>query len=81
MSALAQERSYIRSVGDEPLPGYRLIAPLGMGGFGEVWKCVAPGGLHKAIKFVCEDPEASESTEQLRRSTFFAKSMVFSTWT
>src|SRR2546427_4656326 len=36
----------------EPIPGYRLVAPLGGGGFGEVWKCEAPGGLHKAIKFV-----------------------------
>jgi len=36
----------------EPIPGYRLIEPIGCGGFGEVWKCQAPGGLFKAIKFV-----------------------------
>ena len=60
MSALAQDRPYVRSVGDEPLPGYRLIAPLGMGGFGEVWKCLAPGGLHKAIKFVHADDDGRD---------------------
>src|SRR6516162_5388995 len=36
----------------EPIAGYRLIEPLGCGGFGEVWKCEAPGGLFKAMKFV-----------------------------
>src|SRR5262249_36595784 len=42
----------IREPGSEPLPGYVLIEPRGRGGFGEVWKCEAPGGLTKAIKFV-----------------------------
>ncbi len=42
----------IHEANTEPIPGYRLIEPLGSGGFGEVWKCEAPGGLFKAIKFV-----------------------------
>jgi serine/threonine protein kinase len=44
--------NWLREPEAEPIPGYRLIAPLGAGGFGEVWKCVAPGGILKAIKFV-----------------------------
>src|SRR3954453_7855133 len=44
--------SFVREPNAEPLPGYRLIEPLGSGGFGEAWKCEAPGGLFKAIKFV-----------------------------
>jgi hypothetical protein len=44
--------SYLREPNAEPIPGYRLIAPLGSGGFGEVWKCEAPGGIVKAMKFV-----------------------------
>lgn len=44
--------SFLREPNAEPIPGYRLIEPLGSGGFGEAWKCEAPGGILKAIKFV-----------------------------
>src|SRR2546427_9158534 len=49
----------------EPIPGYKLIERLGGGGFGEVWKAEAPGGLHKAIKFVYGDLQTAD-TETVR---------------
>ena len=36
----------------EVVPGYTLEERIGSGGFGEVWRATAPGGLLKAIKIV-----------------------------
>ncbi len=52
--------------GSEPIPGYKLIERLGGGGFGEVWKTEAPGGLFKAMKFVYGDLQAADNDDSAR---------------
>jgi len=47
--------------GAEPVPGYTLMDRLGSGGFGEVWKCEAPGGIFKAMKVIHGDLRQRDS--------------------
>ncbi|HEY5314179.1 MAG TPA: tubulin-like doman-containing protein [Pirellulales bacterium] len=49
MSTILPESAFNRA---EPIPGYRTQERLGAGGYGEVWKAEAPGGIAKAIKIV-----------------------------
>lgn len=52
--------------GYEPIPGYRVISLIGHGGYGEVWKCRAPGGLQKAIKFVYGELDERRAERELK---------------
>src|SRR5262249_14369603 len=54
-------------VGQEAIPGHRLIAKLGSGGFGEVWSATGPDGAQVAMKFIsCQGKPASAISHEIR---------------
>lgn len=58
------------SAGYEPIQGYVLVEIIGRGGYGEVWRAVAPGGINKAVKIVygnLDDERAEQELKSLER--------------
>ena len=49
----------------EPIPGYRVQQRIGAGGYGEVWRAEAPGGIAKAIKVVYGYHDSERATQEL----------------
>jgi serine/threonine protein kinase len=50
----------------EPIAGYTLRERIGAGGYGEVWKADAPGGLVKAVKLVYGFLNEERATTELK---------------
>ncbi len=48
------------------IPGYTCAERLGAGGYGEVWKVEAPGGLQKAIKLIYGDIGEERASRELK---------------
>jgi serine/threonine protein kinase len=51
--------------GDSVGGGYRLIQFIGAGGFGEVWRAEAPGGVEVAIKIIPRSLDPAEAQREL----------------
>lgn len=52
------------------IAGYELQERIGVGGFGEVWRAIGPGGLHKAVKILhghLDDRQAHIELKALER--------------
>lgn len=50
----------------QPVPGYTITQRIGAGGYGEVWRADAPGGLVKAVKLVYGYHDEERASRELR---------------
>ncbi len=57
---------FLLTEGAEPIAGYQLVKKLGVGGYGEVWKATAPGGLAKAIKIIFGQTGDARAEQELK---------------
>ena len=60
----------------EIIPGYTIRNRIGAGGYGEVWKADAPGGLAKAIKIVYGCLEGERASRELKALSASRKSAI-----
>ncbi len=51
---------------DQVVAGYTLVERLGSGGYGEVWRAAAPGGLTKAVKIVYGNFTETRAARELK---------------
>lgn len=58
--------SGVIAASDQTLAGYTLVERLGSGGYGEVWRAAAPGGLTKAVKIVYGNFTDARGTRELK---------------
>jgi serine/threonine protein kinase len=58
------------SAGGTQIAGYQMLERIGVGGFGEVWRAIGPGGFSKAVKILfgnLSGPQADTELKALNR--------------
>ncbi len=54
------------SPGGTQIAGYQMLERIGVGGFGEVWRAIGPGGFSKAVKILFGNLSGPQAETELR---------------